>query len=268
MQVWACFLAALALTAGRAAAADLTEPASRAFADYVTKAQSAFVDRAMRPSSDRGESAVRRDETPLTRPGGGDGILDVPGGLIHHWRGEIFIPGVTLDRVIAVSRAYHDYPAIYRPVSAATVLSEDKGVVRVQFRMRSSAGGLSATLDVRTRVEYVRVDERRAHSVSFAEEIREVKDPGRPNERRLPEGHDSGYLWRAHTLTHFVAEKDGVFIAMETLGLSRQFPPLTGWIIEPIARRLGRKSVEGSLDEFLTAIRRSAALPAPKAACA
>ena len=152
VQVGACLLAALALTAGPAGAADLTEPASRAYADYFTKAQSAFVDRATRPSSDRGEGAARRDDTPLTRPGGGDGILDVPGGLIHHWRSEIFIPGVTLDRVIAVSRAYPDYPSIYRPVSAATVLSEDKGVVRVQFRMQSSASGLSATLDIRTRV--------------------------------------------------------------------------------------------------------------------
>lgn len=250
MRVWACLLAALALTAGRAVAADLTEPASRAYANYVTKAQAAFIDRATRPSSDRGESAVRRDETPLTRPGGGDGILDVPGGLIHHWRGEIFIPGVTLDRVIAVSRAYHDYPAIYRPVSAATVLSEDKGVVRVQFRMRSSAGGLSATLDVRTRVEYVRVDERRAHSVSFAEEIREVKDPGRPNERRLPEGHDSGYLWKAATFTRLVAVEGGVWLEMETIGLSRGLPSMLGWLIEPIARRLGRSSVGDSLREF------------------
>jgi hypothetical protein len=94
-----------------------------------------------------------------------------------------------------------------------------------------------------------------------------VDNFGKRNESLLPVGKDSGYLWRAHTLTQFIAEENGVFIVMETLGLSRQFPPLTGWIIEPIARRIGRKSVEGSLDEFLTAIRRSAGLPAPKVAC-
>jgi hypothetical protein len=62
-------------------------------------------------------------------------------------------------------------------------------------------------------------------------------------------------------------QKDGVFVVMETLGLSRRFPPMTGWIIEPIARRIGRKSVEGSLDEFLTAIRKNAGLPAAKPGC-
>ena len=36
-------------------------------------------------------------------------------------------------------------------------------------------------------------------------------------------------------------------IEMETIGLSRSFPPMLGWFIEPIARRLGRKSVELSL---------------------
>jgi hypothetical protein len=42
---------------------------------------------------------------------------------------------------------------------------------------------------------------------------------------------------------------------METLGLSRSFPPFLGWFIEPIARRLGRKSIERSLEEFIAAVR-------------
>ena len=66
---------------------------------------------------------------------------------------------------------------------------------------------------------------------------------------------------------HFTADTGGVFIVMETLGLSRPFPRLTGWFIEPIARRIGRKSVEGSLGEFLTGIRGSAGLPVPKTSC-
>jgi hypothetical protein len=41
---------------------------------------------------------------------------------------------------------------------------------------------------------------------------------------------------------------------METLGLTRRFPPLLGWVLEPIAKRLGRKSVETSLEEFRTAV--------------
>jgi hypothetical protein len=81
-----------------------------------------------------------------------------------------------------------------------------------------------------------------------------VQNAGGRDERLLPAGHDSGYLWRANTFTRYVEGKDGLWIEMETLGLSRRFPPLLGWIIEPIARRLGRRSVETTLLEFQSAL--------------
>jgi len=87
-----------------------------------------------------------------------------------------------------------------------------------------------------------------------ANEIREVKNAGRRDEQRLPPGRDSGYLWRASTFSYFEQRNDGVYMEMETLGLSRRFPPMIGWIIEPIARRLGRRSVERSLAEFRAAV--------------
>jgi hypothetical protein len=237
-------------------AADLGEPASRAYAEYFANARRAFVNRATQGSVDSvaGDDAALRAGRLMVRSGGGDGILDVPGGLVHHWHGEVFIPGVTLDQVVEVSHSYADYPKIFHPVASASVLSEDDTGLRVQFRMRASAGGMSATLDVRTHVQYVRVDARRAYVVSLSDEIREVKDAGRPTERALPAGHDNGYLWRAGALTAFVAGKDGVFMTMETVGLSRPFPPLLGWIVEPIARRVGRRSVEDSMQEFRSAM--------------
>jgi hypothetical protein len=77
-------------------------------------------------------------------------------------------------------------------------------------------------------------------------------------------GRDSGYLWRASTFTCFVETKDGLYVETETIGLSRAFPPLLGWIIEPIARRLGRRSVATSLQEFATALKNSAIRRTPQ----
>jgi hypothetical protein len=54
----------------------------------------------------------------------------MPASLIHHWRGAIFIRGVTLDKAVAVSRAYRDYPAIFHPVVAAKVLSQEGNALR------------------------------------------------------------------------------------------------------------------------------------------
>ena len=83
-----------------------------------------------------------------------------------------------------------------------------------------------------------------------------MRDAGTAKERQLSPGHDSGYLWRAAAFTHMVERDGGVFVEMETIGLSRGFPTLLSWIIEPIARRVGRSSVERSLQEFSAAVRK------------
>jgi hypothetical protein len=122
-------------------------------------------------------------------------------------------------------------------------------------------------LDVQSAVDYRTLGPGGITAISRSEEIREVDNAGHSNESLLPAGRDSGYLWRAHTFSYFIPEEDGVFVVMETLGLSRRFPRGFGWIIEPIARRLGRKSVEGSLNEFAVAIRHSAKLQPASPTC-
>jgi hypothetical protein len=218
-------------------------------------ARQAFLARVTQPvtATDGGRLST---EKPIARPGGGDGILSAPGGLIHHWFASIVIPRVSLDQVLMVSRAYEEYPRIFKPVIRAQVLSDSGDTVRVQLRMRESAGGMTATLDVRSSVYYTRLDGGRAYSISGSEEIRQIEDAGRPTERPLPAGRDSGYLWRASAFTRFVEINEGVYMEMETIALSRPFPPLLGWVIEPIARRIGRRSVEASVQEFREAMLR------------
>jgi hypothetical protein len=235
-------------------AAVLTDAAAKAYAEYVDRARQSFLDRVHQPAgSDAERAALRREET-VVRPGGGDGIQTMPGSLIHHWRGTIFIHGVTLDQALSVSRAYRDYPNIFHPVVAASVLSEEGDTLRVQFRMRQSAGGMTGTLDVWSNIRYGKIDAKHAYVLSSSDTIREVKNAGRPTERQLEAGRDSGYLWRAAAFTRFVEDDGGVYMDMETIGLSREFPAMLGWIIEPIARRIGRGSVETSAQEFRRAV--------------
>ncbi len=247
-------LAIVALSAVLAAA-ELKDTAVRAFVQHADEAQQSFVDRAGRAVGDTPKAAkALRSGDVVAGPGSGDGILDVDGGLVHDWRAQILIPGVKLDQVLRLSRSYPDYPTIFHPVVAAKVLSQDGDHFRVQLRMRESAGGLSATLDVRSNIVYTRVDPQHAFVVSRSEEIHEVKNANKPSESLLPPGEDSGYLWRARAMTRFVEDDSGVWMEMQTLGLSRSFPPMIGWAIEPIARRVGRRSAEASLDEFKRAV--------------
>jgi hypothetical protein len=240
-------------------AAELQEQTRRAFDRYAEDATAAFLKRvragSAASSSGGASNGSLLDGETAARAGGQDGIIGVPDGLVHHWFGTTFIDNVTLDDVLAVSYAYNDYHAYYRPVIASRLLSRDGDTFRARLRIRESAGGLTAVLDVTTRVQYFRPEPGSAYSISTSDEIRQVEDPGSPRERQLPAGRDSGYLWRAVTLSRLIQRDSGVVVEMETLGLSREFPPLLGWIIEPIARRIGRKSVELSLQEFRAAVR-------------
>ncbi|HEY5618322.1 MAG TPA: hypothetical protein VIK60_10270 [Vicinamibacterales bacterium] len=245
----------------RAWAVDLQEHTRLAFDRYAEEATENFLKRvrADAGTSVDGAQSSRarrlRDGAIVARAGGQDGIIGVSDGLVHHWFAASFIDGVTLADALNVSFAYADYHAFYRPILASRLLAHDGNTYRALLRLRESAGGMTAILDVTTRVEYFHPDPRTAYTISTSEDIREVKDAGSPREQHLPAGRDSGYLWRAVTLSRLIERDAGVLIEMETLGLSRSFPPFLGWIIEPIARRIGRKSVELSLQEFRTAVR-------------
>lgn len=231
-------------------AIDLEPRTSQAFDAYLGRATKAFVARAQ--AAPRTLPAQKRE--PSAGPGGQDGIISVPGGLIHHWIASTFIPGASLQRALEVASAYDDYRRFYESVIASRVLAHDGNTYRVLMRLREGESGITAVLDVRSTVRYVFPANGVAYAISNADVIREVVNAGEKDERLLPPGQDSGYLWRASTFTSFAEVQGGVYVEMETLGLSRRFPPLLGWIIEPIARRIGRRSAERSLREFVAAV--------------
>lgn len=258
-----CLLGAGCLAPSSAVAADLRPRTAQAYETYAADATRNFLARALKTA----RATTRRCDGVITaRAGNGDGILNVPDGLIHHWLGVAFIQGARLAEANAVARDYPAYSKIYKSVVSSKVISQQGDDYRVQIRIKEDAG-LTAVLDVSSAVDYRPQKDGSIMAVSRSEEIRQVENAGRPNELRKPVGRDDGYLWRAHTFTHFVPEEGGVLVVMETLGLSRRFPRGLGWLIEPIARRLGRKSVEESLLEFGAAIRRSAGLSSATSAC-
>jgi hypothetical protein len=228
---------AWAVVATRAEAAELTAATVRAYDSYVEQARSAFVAGAREPD--------------MTAPHGR--TLRITGGLIHHWRGAIFIPGVGLDHVLATAQAYENYATIYQAVLVSRLVDRDGSRYRVFARVKEDAGIVSAVLDVWSAVTYLRREDC-AYSLSEAEDIREVEHPEQADERYLPPGRDSGYLWRANTFTRFVTKDGGVLVELETIGLSRSFSRLLAWLIEPVARRVGRSSVERTLGEFRSAV--------------
>lgn len=249
MPVIAVLLAASAGPSEAGATGNLQPGTTAAYDAYVADAEAAFLARVLSDGS-----------VPLAAPGSKAGavtegrITKVADGLVHHWRGGIHMPGVRLERVLATAQRYETYPHMYAQVAEARLLHRDGDTFHVLTRVRGSAGRVSVVLEVRSVVRYER-QATSAYSVGASQDIREVVAEGQPHERLLPAGRDSGYLWRANTFTRFVQRAGGVDVELETIGLSRRFPPMLGWLIEPFARRLGRRSVERTLVEFDLAVR-------------
>ncbi len=249
--ICACAAAATPLIA-----AQLEEATRRGYDEYVLQARHRFLDkvRAKESTSSSNLEATLRTGKIVVGPGGGGGIIGIHKGLVHHWAGSAFIPNVTLDKVLQVSHAYDRYHVIYDSVVSSRLARREGDTYFLELRAREGVRGVTVVLDVRSSVQYFYPSREFAYALSATNVIQEVKRAGTPDEHHLPPGHDSGYLWAASTFTMFTQRDNGVYVELETFGLSRRFPPVMGWILQPIVRRLGRKSVEGSLDEFRTAI--------------
>ena len=258
-------IATIVFSAALVWAIELNDQTRLAFDEYARRAEQqfasapfAFVERL---------APTLRSGTIVGRPGSGNGILEVQGGLIHHWHGAAFHPGATADMAQELAQRYEEYPKVYDSVVSSQLLGDTGDVFRVRLRIKERAGVVTSVVEITSTVTYVRVDTCSGYSVSRATEIREILDAGESAERALPAGTGHGYLWRATTFSSYRQQSDGLYVYLETLGLSRGFPAMLGWIIEPIARRLGRKSVEGALAEFRLALKAEPVTDRPSPPC-
>ena len=242
----ACVLFAWMLSSIFSAAAELQDRTKSAYDTYRANAEAQFLSRQHAPGNPPLEGVT-------VRPANKDGIISIAGGLIHHWSGASFIRDVNLQTVIDMSRNYDAYTSIYKEIVASRVLESDGDKYQVLMRLKESGGGVTAVVDVRATVRYVVPEKGRVFTFLSSDEIRQVQAAGTPDEVLLPAGRDSGYLWRFDVFTAFVETPDGVYVETETLGLSRTIPAMLSWFVKPIARRLGRKSVTRSLEEFQAA---------------
>jgi hypothetical protein len=250
-------LALVLATSAPVPTAELRDETASAYTEYLGGVRTWFDERARSGGSFSDITDLThsvRNGQAVVRAARENGIVSVPGGLIHHWRGMAFIPHVTLQEAIAVAQDFANYKQVYEPIIDAGVLEHHGDTFRVLMRIQKSSGPVSAVLDVWSVVQYQWHGGNLVYSASDSERIAEVKNAGERDERRLPPGHGRGYLWYANTFSRFAERDGGVQVELENLGLSRAFPPMLGWIIKPIVRRIGRSSVEDSLLEFRQAV--------------
>lgn len=269
MSASRCVVALLIGLAPVAAAADeLKAETVAAYENYIAEFEKSFLrthGTLWLEGLPAGQRARLRNGELLAWPGSGDGILPVPDGLIHHWRAIGFIPDVTLAKSLSVAQDYDSYAATYDYVIGGArldrvPLADPPGErFRAVLRIQRTASVVTSTVDLWTVIDYRYPEPGRATAISDADCVRQVDAPGTPRERRLPVGQGDGYLWRANTYSTYAVGDGGVYIDLHSIGLSRGFPPMLGWMIEPIARRLGRGAGMSALRQLRQAVAGTAA---------
>jgi hypothetical protein len=223
---------------------------------YVNAATSKLQDR-VRPggsflwSSESADRSARvRGGEVVVAPAPGAAPKRVPGGLIHHWMGAVFVPGLTIEQVLAVTRDYDRYKDYYRPsVIDSKSVKRDDAVDRFSMRMMNKAFFLKTALDADYQATNVRLDEHRLYSVSRTTRLQEVEDCGQPDEHKLPEGEGGGYIWKLFSIARFEQRDGGVYVELEAIALSRDVPAAARFFVDPIIRRVSRNSLLLSLQQ-------------------
>lgn len=258
------FLLVLALLRARyVAAAEPSAAAVAAFNSHVSavelriagehRTQNGFL--AAADNSRQGDARLRRGELILEQLTTTT-TADLPGAMLHDWRGTAFAPGAKAADFVRVMRDFAVYPQRYSPqVLQAKVLSRQGDRYQVLMRVRQKHV-ITVVMDTAYDVSFGRLDATHGYSISRSTRIAEIDSPGSPNERALGAGEEHGYLWRLNTYWSFEERDGGLYMQIESVSLTRAIPTGLGWLIGPFVKSVPRESLEFTLRATCDAVRK------------
>lgn len=222
----------------------LTPEATRAFDRYVDSAEAAMT-----------QGAPRFPDTAKLRGGEAriDSIIppediDVPGGMIQDWRGAMFIPKATIQKVKAVLQDYDNYKRFYKPeVIESKQLAHQGDECDIFLRLLKRQAWVTVVLNSEYHVHFSQPDPRHMFVVSRSTRIGEVVDPDRSLTEEEPPGRDSGFLWRLNSYWRFEEADGGVYAECRAISLSRDLPPGLGWMIKGFVSKFPKESMQNTL---------------------
>ena len=194
-------------------------------------------------------AALKRGEVIVTRGAARDDSsneVSIEGGLINHWRGTVFVPNVKLEAMLKVLQEPQSDKHKQEDVLSSRVVSRDGDRQKVFLRLRRTKF-VTVVYDTEYDVEYRRLAQDRAWSNSISSKVVEIENAGTPREQALPEGNDSGFMWRLNSYWRYKQLDDGVLVEIESLTLSRSLPAVIGPLIRPIVNSTARESMTRTL---------------------
>lgn len=250
----------LGLAAAQCCAIQPTAAATAGYDSYVRQVEGRL---AHRRGSEAGfervaEARLRRGELVIEKVNP-DSAPELPGAMLHHWRGMAFVPGAHAADFNRVMRDFDAYPQFFSPqVIGARVLSHDGDRYQVRMRVRQKHV-LTVVLDTTYDVVFGEVDSRDGYSISRSTAVAEIEDAGEPDERALTPAEDDGFLWRLNTYWTYEERDGGLYLEIETVSLTRAIPAGLGWAVGPFVESVPRESLAFTLSRVCAALRGSGA---------
>ena len=257
----ALLLGALALATG-IRGATLKSETVEGWNDYLKTADAGLQDRVRAGGAflwtfeDAGRAARVQSGEIVVGPAPGQNPRRVPGGLIHHWMGAMFVPNVKLDDVLRVTSDYDHYKEFYSP-SVVDSKTLARGDPNDEFSMllMNKAFFLKTALETEYQVTSVRLDDQRFYSKSTTTRVQEIEAYGKPGAYYAAEGEGTGLLWKVSGMSRIQECDRGVYIELEVIALTREIPPALRFAVDPIVRRVSRNSLLISLRQTGEAVR-------------
>jgi len=182
--------------------------------------------------------------------------VDMPGAMLHHWRGTAFAPGATAADFERLMKNFNAYPQKYTPqVLQTKILSQQGDHFQITMRVRQKHI-LTVVMDTAYDVNFARPDATHGYSISRSTQISEIDSPGTDHERTLSASEEHGYLWRLYTYWSYEERDGGLYMQIESVSLTRSIPTGLGWAIGPFVSSVPRESLEFTLRSTCNALRR------------
>lgn len=199
---------------------------------------------------------------------------ELPGALIHDWRGTVFAPGATAADFERVLRDFAAYPREFAPqVVSARVLAAGGDHAEAVLRVRQKEV-ITVVLDTAYDITYTQGDSRngsgneglgdgpaRGTIVSRSTRVEEIGANGRP----ASASDEHGYLWRMNTYWSYEERDGGLYMQLESVSLTRSIPTGLGWVVGPFVESVPRDSIEFTLRAVCAALKKDSKLGSQRA---
>jgi putative flippase GtrA len=162
------------------------------------------------------------------------GSLPVPSGTISDWRGAVFIPNLTIDRLL-YGLQHPGTPPPQEDVVSSRVIARGTDSLRVGIRLVRHAI-VTVGYDTEHEMRFRRLTPTLATARSVATRIEQI------------DGGDHGFLWRLHSYWRYEEIGGGVLVELRSLTLSRSVPALVRPIAGPLVTRVARESMVRTLE--------------------